>query len=50
MADTGRFSRKQRDEEGTPAPLPLPAVPVSNGEFVPLASTAREEPEWLLSH
>jgi hypothetical protein len=42
MAVTGRFSRKQRDEEGAPAPLPLPAGPVSNGEFVPLAPTARD--------
>jgi len=35
----GRFSRKVRDPE--PASLPLPAGPVSNGEFVPAASGAR---------
>jgi len=35
----GRFSRKVRDQE--PASLPLPAGPVSNGEFVPAASGAR---------
>jgi hypothetical protein len=35
----GRFSRRLRDEEQVF--LPLPAGPVSNGEFVPAASGAR---------
>src|SRR5580658_7143413 len=35
----GPFSRKLRDQEH--ACLPLPAGPVSNGEFVPAASGAR---------
>ncbi len=37
VAIAGRFSRKVRDLEH--APLPLPAGPVSNGEFVPAASS-----------
>jgi hypothetical protein len=42
VADAGQFSRKQRDQEGALAPLPLPAGPVSNGEFVPGPSSARD--------
>ncbi len=38
MAVVGRFSRARRHHEE--APLPLPAGPVSNGEFVPAASHA----------
>ena len=38
VAVAGRFSRKLRDLEDEP--LPLPAGPVSNGEFVPAASSA----------
>jgi uncharacterized protein len=38
----GRFSRRQRDQEDSWAPLPLRAGPVSNGEFVPAAETARD--------
>jgi hypothetical protein len=39
VAIAGRFSRKRRDQEQ--ASLPLPAGPVSNGEFVPAESNAR---------
>jgi hypothetical protein len=42
VADTGRFSRTQREQEGTLAPLPLPPGPVSNGEFIPGAPTGRD--------
>lgn len=38
----GRFSRRQRDQEGSDEPLPLRAGPVSNGEFVPAGETARD--------
>ncbi len=38
---TGRFGRVRRELEEQPAPLPLPAGPVSNGEFVP--ASARPE-------
>jgi hypothetical protein len=36
MAVVGRFSRVRRDDEN--GPLPLPAGPVSNGEFIPAAA------------
>ena len=42
MTTCGRFSRKQRDQDGGDEPLPLPAGPVSNGEFVPAGETARD--------
>jgi hypothetical protein len=38
MPAVGRFSRARRDEEAPP--LPLPAGPVSNGEFIPAPPTA----------
>ncbi|MDQ1360952.1 MAG: hypothetical protein QOJ44_1329 [Acidimicrobiaceae bacterium] len=37
----GKFSRRQRDQEDPPAPLPLHDGP-SNGEFVPVAEAARD--------
>ena len=40
MAVTGRFSRRLRD--GRDDQLPLPAGPISNGEFVPAASGTRD--------
>jgi uncharacterized protein len=40
MAGIGQFSRRQRDEAARPAPLPLPAGPISNGEFIPATPTA----------
>lgn len=42
VTGVGPFSRKLRDQEGRDAPLPLRAGPVSNGEFVPAAETARD--------
>ena len=42
MANSGRFSRRLRNQEGAKAPLPLPPGPISNGEFVPAASGARD--------
>jgi uncharacterized protein len=38
----GKFSRNQRDQDGAPAHLPLPAGPISNGEFVPAAPNAQD--------
>jgi predicted TIM-barrel fold metal-dependent hydrolase len=38
----GEFSRTRRDREDEPAHLPLPAGPVSNGEFIPAAASARD--------
>ncbi|MGP0029289.1 MAG: amidohydrolase family protein [Acidimicrobiales bacterium] len=38
----GQFSRRQRDLADTPAPLPLRAGPVTNGEFIPAGPTARD--------
>ena len=35
MEGIDRFSRRKRDQDGEFGPLPLPAGPVSNGEFVP---------------
>jgi len=40
VASIDRFSRRQRDQEQTFAPLPLPAGPVSNGEFIPAEAGA----------
>jgi len=40
MAVVGRFSRARRDRDDFP--LPLPAGPVSNGEFVPAAADATD--------
>ena len=40
MAGTGPFSRRLRDQHGDH--LPLPAGPVSNGEFVPAAEASRD--------
>jgi hypothetical protein len=37
MAVVGRFSRARRHDEN--GPLPLPAGPVSNGEFIPAAAS-----------
>jgi predicted TIM-barrel fold metal-dependent hydrolase len=42
MGAVGRFSRRHRDHEDRETPLPLRAGPVSNGEFVPAAETARD--------
>ena len=41
MAVSGRFSRRLRDEHDDQ--LPLPAGPISNGEFVPAESGARDK-------
>ncbi len=35
----GSFSRRMRDRDSAPDPLPLPSGPVSNGEFVPAPGT-----------
>ncbi|MGO9857550.1 MAG: amidohydrolase family protein [Acidimicrobiales bacterium] len=40
MAGTGRFSRRQRDRQDDH--LPLPAGPISNGEFVPAAGAPHD--------
>lgn len=40
VARTGRFSRRQRDRQDDD--LPLPAMPNSNGEFVPAAGDRRD--------
>jgi hypothetical protein len=40
VASVGRFSRLLRDLEDAPPPLPLPAGPGSNGEFIPAAPDA----------
>src|SRR5580692_2250877 len=37
-----RFSRRRRNDEEAPTPLPLHAGPVSNGEFVPAAASAHD--------
>ena len=37
-----QFSRHQRDQAEDPAPLPLCAGPISNGEFIPGAQSARD--------
>ena len=42
MAAIDRFSRSQRDQGDAPGPLPLPAGPVSNGEFVPAVASAHD--------
>jgi hypothetical protein len=38
----GTFSRRQRDQDESPPPLPLRAGPISNGEFVPRPERARD--------
>ncbi len=38
----GQFSRSRRDQESAPAALPLPAGPISNGEFIPGAESAHD--------
>ena len=40
MAGTGRFTCRQRDRQDDH--LPLPAGPISNGEFVPAAGGPRD--------
>ena len=47
MAGTGRFGRRQRDRQDDH--LPLPAGPISNGEFVPAAGGPRDLAvnEWV---
>ncbi|HXP32929.1 MAG TPA: amidohydrolase family protein, partial [Acidimicrobiales bacterium] len=42
MTAVNRFSRRRRDQAAAFGPLPLPAGPVSNGEFVPDAARARD--------
>ena len=37
-----QFSRHQRDQAEAPAPLPLCAGPISNGEFIPGPQSARD--------
>jgi predicted TIM-barrel fold metal-dependent hydrolase len=37
-----RFSRHQRDQSEDQVPLPLSAGPISNGEFIPSAPSARD--------
>jgi predicted TIM-barrel fold metal-dependent hydrolase len=37
-----QFSRHQRDQAEDPAPLPLCAGPISNGEFIPFPQSARD--------
>lgn len=42
MPPNDRFSRSKRDQDGRFGHLPIPAGPVSNGEFVPAAASARD--------
>ena len=42
MATPGGLSRRKRDQDRSFGHLPIPAGPVSNGEFVPAPATARE--------
>jgi uncharacterized protein len=38
----GQFTRRQRDQRDALAPLPLPAGPVTNGEFIPAAESSHD--------